>query len=212
MVLLQQLHFLGLRQSTLGIKLSQKIHELLFGTAFHLNHFSPGRNAGTNMHARFRDRQPAGHKLNERLIRFAIHGRRCDPYLQELPFPSSSARLRRIRLHLHCKRNGLRSGGHWPEHTLRQVGCVTPFEAPSPSDDLVEKAQRTYPTAPGLLAPYLYAYCLGPKIAVPTRTSVAPSAIATIKSWLIPIESSFMEIPANRWLSMRSAISRSRAK
>ena len=31
---------------------------------------------------------------------------------------------------------------------------------------------------------------LAPKIAVPTRTSVAPSSTATSKSWLIPIESS----------------------
>ena len=34
---------------------------------------------------------------------------------------------------------------------------------------------------------------LSPKMAVPTRTMVAPSSMATSKSWLMPMESSCME-------------------
>src|SRR5512134_3427198 len=41
----------------------------------------------------------------------------------------------------------------------------------------------------------VHAAFLGPKSAVPTRTSVAPSSTATSKSWLIPIESSGIARP-----------------
>src|SRR5262245_23023183 len=48
---------------------------------------------------------------------------------------------------------------------------------------------------------------LGPKRAVPIRTSVEPSSTATSKSWLIPIESSAKGLPKRP--ASRSRISRS---
>src|SRR5262249_11710673 len=51
----------------------------------------------------------------------------------------------------------------------------------------------------------------GPQIAVPTRTSVAPSSIATSKSALIPIESSLsVSAPSWRSRSWRSAAKKGR--
>src|SRR5262245_24188882 len=47
-----------------------------------------------------------------------------------------------------------------------------------------------------------------PNIAVPTRTSVAPSWMATSKSWLIPIDSSWSRDPSMPLLTSRSRISR----
>src|SRR4051812_17316878 len=47
-----------------------------------------------------------------------------------------------------------------------------------------------------------------PKIAVPTRISVAPSSIATSKSWLMPIDSSPSIAAATPWESRSSLTAR----
>src|SRR6185369_13003094 len=52
-------------------------------------------------------------------------------------------------------------------------------------------------------------YSLLPKIAVPTRTIVAPSSIATSKSWLIPMDKSVNFRSAVRFLFRPSNTSRS---
>src|SRR5262245_1601966 len=51
-----------------------------------------------------------------------------------------------------------------------------------------------------------------PKIAVPTRTSVAPSWMATSKSWLMPIESSWSLDASMPLVTSRSRMSRRRRK
>src|SRR3972149_3677974 len=52
----------------------------------------------------------------------------------------------------------------------------------------------------------------GPKSAVPRRTWVAPSSMATSKSWLIPMESSFIATRGRRRRSISSPSSRRRRK
>ena len=51
---------------------------------------------------------------------------------------------------------------------------------------------------------------LSPKIALPTRTIVAPSSIATSKSWLIPIDNSAIEAAGRPDATSRSRSSRRR--
>src|SRR5262249_36771503 len=54
----------------------------------------------------------------------------------------------------------------------------------------------------------LHGFGLSPKMAVPTRTQVEPSSMATSKSCDMPIESSFMETPGRSRLAIASRNSR----
>src|SRR5882672_10088722 len=181
--------------------LAQTVSYLLSGQARDPDHFIPAGLAGSNSNGRARHIQKFRKEFDAGGVGFAVHGRSserdfkcvadmagdCVFLCAGMDFDSEGGFSGRLLIRGHRKRlypGGHRGHGGNLANNRSGFLCV-------------------------LCDVCGYALALSPKTAVPTRTHVDPSSIATSKSCDMPIESTSMET-AGKWReAIRSRISRS---
>jgi len=139
------------------------------------NHFVPTGLAGGNGNGRARDLQKFCEKFDAGVVGLSIYRRSGERKPQRIANFAGHRILFRPRMDLTAK-------------------IMLPLDSFIGIKQFFSERKRS--------ALCFYGFALAPKIAVPTRTQVDPSSIATSKSCDMPIESSFIETAG----SLRAAI------
>src|SRR6266849_1921291 len=179
----------------------QAFLDLLRGQPRHPDNFIPAGLAGSNSNGRTRHIQKFRKEFDAGGVGLAVHGRSSQRDLECVADVAGDCVLLRARMDFDREAH---SGGRVSYNYHRKA-------LPQRSRRTRRKpCEQIYPGFLCVLCDLCgYAFALSPKIAVPTRTHVDPSSIATSKSCDMPIESTSISTAGKRRDAIRSRISRS---
>src|SRR6266478_337702 len=181
--------------------IAQTLSYLLSGQLRHPDNLIPAGLAGSNSNGRTRHIQKFRKEFDAGGVGLAVHRRSSQRDFKRITDLPGNCVLLRSRMDFDREAH---SGGRVSYNYHRKA--------------LPQRSRRTRRKPceqiyPGFLCVLCdldgYAFALSPKIAVPTRTHVEPSSIATSKSYDMPIESTSMRVSVSSCEAIRSQISRS---
>src|SRR5216684_7124308 len=182
----------------------QAFLDLLRRQPRHPDNLIPAGLAGSNSNGRTRHIQKFRKEFDAGGVGLAVHGRSSQRDLECVANVAGDCVLLRARMDFDREAH---SGGRVSYNYHRKA-------LPQRSRRTRRKpCEQIYPGFLCVLCDLCgYAFALSPKIAVPTRTHVDPSSIATSKSCDMPIESTSISTAGKRRNAIRSRISRSLRK